>query len=122
MLRIMHRLPLLALTAVVAFAASPVIAPDKAGMDAQRLKQIPVRMQEFVDRGLIAGAVTLVQRNGVVASVEAVGYQNLETKKPMTAGTIFEIMSMTKPVTSTAIMMLMEEGRLSLNDPVEKYL
>ena len=94
----------------------------KAGMDPERLTRIPARMKEFVDKGTIAGAVTLVARHGVVASLEAVGYQDLETKKPMRTDTIFQIMSMTKPVTAVGIMILLEEGRLLLRDPVEKYL
>src|SRR5262245_54464481 len=94
----------------------------KAGMDAERLARIPVRMKVFVDQGTMAGAVMLVARHGVVASLESVGYQELETKKPMKTDSIFQIMSMTKPVVAVAIMMLMEEGKLAVSDPVEKYL
>ena len=79
-------------------------------------------MQAFVDKGLIAGAVTLVQRNGIAGAIDAVGMQNTEAKTPMRADTIFEVMSMTKPLTATGIMILVDEGRLSLNDPVEKHL
>jgi CubicO group peptidase (beta-lactamase class C family) len=66
--------------------------------------------------------VTLVARHGVIASLDAVGYQDLEKKRPMRTDSIFQIMSMTKPVTAVGIMMLMEEGRLALSDPVEKHL
>jgi CubicO group peptidase (beta-lactamase class C family) len=97
-------------------------SPDKLGLDPQRLARIPVRMQELVDRGVIPGAVTLVARHGQVASLEAVGWQEIETRKSMRPDSIFQIMSMTKPFTSTAIMLLMEEGRIALSDPVEKYL
>ncbi len=93
-----------------------------AGMDPERLANIPIRMKAFVDKGTIAGAVTLVARHGVVASLEAVGYQDLETKTPMRTDTIFQVRSMTKPVTAVGIMILMEEGRLSPLDPVEKHL
>ena len=79
-------------------------------------------MKEFVDSGTIAGAVTLVARHGVVVSLEAVGYQNLETKTRMRADRIFQIRSMTKPITAVGIMILLEEGRLLLSDPVEKYV
>jgi CubicO group peptidase (beta-lactamase class C family) len=75
-----------------------------------------------VDKGTIAGAVTLVARHGVVAGLEAVGFQDLESRKPMRIDTIFQIMSMTKPVTAIAVMMLAEDGRLSVSDPVEKHL
>lgn len=95
---------------------------SKAGMDPQRLARIPARMKAFVNTGTIAGSVTLVARQGVVASLEAAGYQDLETKKPMRSDTIFQVMSMTKPVVAVAIMILVEEGRLALADPVEKYL
>src|SRR5262245_51593620 len=94
----------------------------KAGMDSDRLTRISQRMQAFVEQGTIAGVVGLVARHGVVASLAAVGYQELENKKPMKPDTIFQIMSMTKPVTAVALMILMEEGRVVLSDPVEKYL
>jgi CubicO group peptidase (beta-lactamase class C family) len=96
--------------------------PAKAGLDAARLRMIPERIQSFVDNGAISGAVTLVQRNGVLAALDAVGYRDLEAKDPMRPTTIFQIMSMTKPFTGAAIMMLAEEGKLRLLDPVEKHL
>ena len=95
---------------------------SKAGMDPERLARITARMKEFVEKGTIAGAVTLVARHGVVAHLEAVGYQDLETKKPMRTDTIFNIASMTKSLTAVGIMILLEEGRLTLTDPVEKHL
>lgn len=85
-------------------------------------QQIRPRMEEFVRKGDIAGCVTLVARHGRLASLEVVGYQNLEQKLPMRADTIFQVMSNTKPVTAVAVMMLAETGLLVLNDPVEKYL
>ncbi len=98
------------------------VSPAKAGMDVERLGRIPARMKVYVDKGTIAGAVTLVARHGTIAGLEAVGYQELESKKPMRTDTIFQIMSMTKPVTAVAVMMLVEEGKVVLSDPVEKYL
>ena len=91
----------------------------KAGLDPARLARIRPRLQELVDAGRNAGAVTLVARRGVVAHLEAVGYQDLEAKTPMRTDSIFQLMSMTKPVTGLGIMMLAEEGRLGLLDPVE---
>ena len=79
-------------------------------------------MKEFVDAGKTAGVVTLVARHGRVASLDAVGYQDLETKTPMKADSIFRIMSITKTVTCAGIMVLVDEGRLSLLDPVEKFM
>ena len=102
------------LAAAVVLAAAP---PDPAA-----LQRIPKRMQELVDQGVLSGAVTLVQRHGTVASLEAVGWADMEAKKPMRPDTIFQVMSMTKPFVGTAIMMLADEGRLSLNEPVEKHI
>ena len=111
--------------AVAAFGAAFVTErtdPDGAGMDAARLARIPARMQKFVDDGKAAGFVTLVARHGHVATLSATGFQDREKRVPMRTDSMFQIMSMTKPVTCTGIMILMEEGRLSLIDPVEKYL
>ena len=91
-------------------------------MNSARLARIPARMKEFVAAGKTAGVVTLVARHGHVASLEAVGYQDLESKTPMRTDTIFRLASVTKPVTCAGIMILVDEGRLSLIDPVEKYL
>lgn len=114
-------------TAILLFAVAPLLAqtaanPAKTGMDPERLARIPARMKAFVDRGTVPGVVTLVMRHGAVASLEAAGYQDLESKKPMRPDTIFQIMSMTKPVTAVGIMILMEEGKLAISDPVEKHL
>jgi CubicO group peptidase (beta-lactamase class C family) len=92
------------------------------GMDPAVLGRIPKRMQELVDAGVLSGAVTLVQRHGAVASLEAVGWADIEAKKPMKADTIFQVMSMTKPFVGTAIMMLADEGKLAIGDSVEKHL
>ncbi len=103
-------------------AQNPAVNPAKAGMDPERLSRIAPRMKAFVEEGKIAGAVTLVARHGAIASLEAVGYQDLEARKPMRTDTIFQIMSMTKPVTAVALMMLAEEGKVVLGQPVETYL
>lgn len=79
-------------------------------------------MKEFAGQGLVSGIVTLLQRRGTLVHYEAAGYQDIEAQKPMQRDTIFQIMSMTKPVTGVAIMMLAEEGLLRINDPVEKHL
>jgi len=117
----MRLLLLLTVPAISLMAASGA-DPAKAGMNPERLARIPARMQAFVDRGTAAGFVTLVARHGQLASLEAVGYQDRESRTPMRADTIFQIMSMSKPVTGVGIMILMEEGRLSLLDAVEKHL
>jgi len=93
-----------------------------AGMNPARIADIHQRMQDFVDRGKAAGIVTVLARHGHLASLDAVGYQDLESKAPMRTDTLFRIKSLTKPVTCIGIMTLVDEGRLSLFDPVEKYL
>jgi len=117
------------LLCLCAFAASAadVFTPSKpdppaAGMDAGRLARIPAKMKEFVDQGTAAGFVTLVARHGRLAGLEAVGYQDREAKTPMRTDTLFRIASMTKPMTAAGVMILVDEARLSLLDPVEKYL
>ncbi len=86
------------------------------------LASIPQRMQEFVDQRKTAGVVTLLAHNGQIVSFESVGYQDLEKKTPMRKDTLFRIASLTKPITCAGIMILVDEGRLSLIDPVEKFL
>jgi CubicO group peptidase (beta-lactamase class C family) len=106
-------------------AASPKLDPNaaaQAGMDAARLARIPARMQEFVAAGTAAGFVTLVARRGKIVEFDAVGFQDLESRAPMRDDSIFQIASMTKPITAVGIMILMEEGKLAVTDPVEKHL
>lgn len=110
---------LLSVVAIVHQAAPP---SAKTGLDSERLARIPVRMKTLVEKGEVPGAVTLIGRHGQIAHLEAHGFQDLENRKPMRTDSIFQIMSMTKPVTGVAVMMLAEEGRLSINDPVEKYI
>jgi len=86
------------------------------------LSDIKPRMQSFVDKGDVAGTVTLVLKDGKRQHLEAVGWQDKEKQIPMSPGTIFEIMSMTKPITGTAIAILAEEGKLAFTDPVARHL
>lgn len=97
-------------------------APAGSGLDAGRLQTIRPRLQALVDDQTIPGAVALVARHGKVALVEAVGWRDVENKKPMQANSIFQIMSMTKNFTGVAVMMLVEEGRIELRQPIEHYL
>lgn len=93
-----------------------------ADFDSAKLVKIRERMQSFVGQKLIAGAVTCVGSKDGVAHLEAVGLQKIETKQPMPTDALFRIASMTKPITAIGIMILQEEGKLSVDDPVEKYL
>jgi CubicO group peptidase (beta-lactamase class C family) len=110
------------LGAGVAAQQLPTAAPDAVGMSAERLERLHRGMQGFVDRREAAGIVTLVARDGKVADVHAVGFQDIESKKAMRTDTIFRIASMTKPITSVAVMMLLEEGKLQLTDPVFRFI
>jgi len=93
-----------------------------SGMDSLKLAEIPGKMQQFVNEKQIAGVVTLVAHNGRITSFEAVGLQNIEKNIRMQKNTLFRIASMTKPFTAAAIMILSDEGKLQLEDPVKKYL
>jgi CubicO group peptidase (beta-lactamase class C family) len=90
--------------------------------DAQRLAQIRARMQAFVDEHDLAGAVTVVGHKDGIVSYETVGSLSLESQRPMPKDALFRIASMTKPITALGIMILADEGKLSVEDPVEKHL
>jgi CubicO group peptidase (beta-lactamase class C family) len=100
----------------------PVVSPEKVGLSSQRLSNIRSVMNRHVAEKQIAGAVCLIARRGKIAYQEAIGMADSEDGKPMQLDTIHRIYSMTKPVTSVAVMMLYEEGKFQLNDPVAKYL
>ncbi len=92
------------------------------GVNQKILSQIPQRVQQFIDEHTVTGAVTLVAHENDVIEFDALGMADVEAGHPMRKDTIFQIMSMTKPVTAIGIMMLAEEGKLALRDPVEQYL
>ena len=100
----------------------PTAAPASQGLSPERLSRLHARMQEFVDGGKHSGITSLIARNGKVVDQHAWGYRDLERKLPMEADTIVRVYSMTKLVTSVAALMLHEEGRLKLDDPITKYL
>jgi CubicO group peptidase (beta-lactamase class C family) len=100
----------------------PTAAPQSVGLSAARLAQASDLLRQFVAQEKIAGAVAAVARHGKLAYLQTAGVQDLETRTPMDARSIFRIYSMTKSVTAVAAMMLHEEGRFALTDPVAKYL
>ncbi len=102
--------------------ALPEAKPESVGLSPERLARIGAAVQRDVDQKNIAGVVTLVARHGKVAWFDARGSADREAGKPMQKDTIFRICSMSKPLTSTAVMILLEEGRFLLEDPVSKYL
>jgi CubicO group peptidase (beta-lactamase class C family) len=95
---------------------------EDVGLSSQRLSRLTETFQRDVDAGEIPGAVVLVARNGKIAYEKAFGYQNREDKVPMKSDVIFRIASMSKPITSTAVMMLAEEGKIDVAAPVFQYL
>ena len=110
---------------LIAFAANALASslPQRAhGLNPEKLGEVRKRMQAFVDDKTIAGAVTLVARNGQIAALDTVGQADIANAKPMKPDTMFWIASMTKPITATAIMILRDQGKLSIDDPLEKHL
>jgi CubicO group peptidase (beta-lactamase class C family) len=100
-----------------------LVRPEEVGLCSERLARIERHLRErYLEPGRIAGAVTLVARHGKVAYLSALGQRDVERKQEMTEDTVFRIYSMTKPVTSVALMMLVEEARCSLSDPVHQYI
>jgi CubicO group peptidase (beta-lactamase class C family) len=91
-------------------------------MSSERLQRIHEEMQRHIDAHEISGAVTLVARRGRIAHFEAHGLMDIESGKPMAKDAIFRLASMTKPVTAVAVMMLVEQGKVRLNDPVSRYI
>jgi CubicO group peptidase (beta-lactamase class C family) len=102
--------------------ALPKASPEAVGMSSERLNRITDTFQRDVDAGEIPGAVVVVARNGKIAYEKAFGYQNREEKVSMKPDAIFRIASMSKPITSVAVMMLVEEGKIDLAAPVSQYL
>jgi CubicO group peptidase (beta-lactamase class C family) len=100
----------------------PTVKPEKVGMSSERLKRIHEIMQRHIDAGTITGAVTAVARRGQIVYFEAHGYTDPTTKQPMPKDALFRMASSSKPVTGVAVLMLMEEGLIHLNDPVSKYI
>jgi len=100
----------------------PAAAPDQVGLSAQRLDRVKAVMQEYVDRGRIAGVVTVVARGGKIAMFDAYGRMDIERNLPMRKDVIVRLASMSKAVTSVAAMILVEEGRLQLSEPVSRYI
>jgi len=96
--------------------------PEEAGFSSERLNRITQFFQSEVDQGTIPGAVLVVGRNGKMVYRQAVGYQDRENKSPMKVDSVFRIFSMTKPVTTVAVMMLAEEGKIDVMAPVAQYL
>jgi CubicO group peptidase (beta-lactamase class C family) len=117
--------PVLSLLAICLAAAGQGLTlakPESVGLSSERLQRIATVVQRDIDQKRIAGVVTLVARRGHIVWLKAQGMQDREASKPMQTDSIFRICSMTKPITSLAVMMLYEEGHFTLDDPISKYL
>ena len=102
--------------------AQPLTQPEAVGMSAERLGRIGPLMQQYVDEDKLAGILTMVARRGQTVHFQTYGTRNLESGAPMEPNTLFRIYSMTKPITSVAVLMLYEEGHFQLSDPVARYI
>ena len=102
--------------------SSLTASPHEVGLSAERLERISSITQGFINEGQLAGAVTVVARRGKVAHFEAYGMMDLEADKPIQKDTIFRIYSMTKPIAAVGVMILCEEGKLTLDAPASTYL
>ena len=103
-------------------AAQFPINIEKAGLSEERLKRLEKIMHQFVDQGKLAGVQTAIIRNGKLGHYDTYGYADIKSKAPLKDDSIFRIYSMTKPIVSVALMMLYEEGKFLLDDPVHKYI
>jgi CubicO group peptidase (beta-lactamase class C family) len=111
-----------AASVMVIAASSPATRPEDVGLSSERLQRVTQMIQRRIAAGDIAGAVTVVARKGKIVHLSAQGVMDLQSRQPMSTSTMFRIASMTKPVVGTSIMMLIEEGKLHLNDPVWRYI
>ena len=99
-----------------------LVKPEEVGLSSSRLARIGDHMKRYIDAGKIAGTLTLVARRGQVAYLEPLGHLEIERRRPVTADAVWRIYSMTKPITSVGLMMLYEEGRFQLDDPVHRFI
>jgi CubicO group peptidase (beta-lactamase class C family) len=100
----------------------PLVSPEQVGLSAARLARVSTWMKGWVDSGKLPGLLVAVMRRGELAFAETYGKADVERNKPVRPDTIYRIYSMTKPLTSTAIMMLYEEGRFQLDDPISRFI
>lgn len=100
----------------------PLAKPEEVGMSSERLARISGVMQSYIDKRLVAGTITAVVRHGKLVHLETRGMMDVDNQRPMREDAIFRIASMTKPITSAALMQLWEQGKFQLRDPIAKFL
>jgi CubicO group peptidase (beta-lactamase class C family) len=113
---------LVLLTGVTVAADLPTARPESVGMSTQRLGLLKSEMQALVDRNQLPGVLTMVAKDGKIVAFDVAGKRDLESSAPLQKDAIFRIYSMTKPITGVAMMILFEEGKWQLNDPVSKHI
>src|SRR5512139_1076472 len=114
---------MLILFTLAALAQDPkTVAPESVGLSSERLARLGKAMQDDIDQKKTGGIVVLVARHGSIAYHKAFGMADIESGKKMQTDSLFRLYSMTKPVTSVALLMLYEEGKFQLSDPLEKYI
>ena len=102
--------------------ALPLSDPESVGLSSEKLDLVKKSVKSFIDQRKIAGATTIVARRGKIVHLETYGFRNIESNKKMYADSIYRIYSMTKPITSVAVMMLYEQGKIQLESPVSAYI
>src|SRR5262249_40592551 len=115
-------LALALLTGPLAAASIQGVKPEEVGFSSERVARIGQTIERHIAAHDIAGAVTLVARRGRIAQFEAYGLADLESRKPMSKDDLFWIASMSKPITGVAMLMLLEDGKVRLTDPVSKFI
>jgi len=113
---------LLVLVCATAGAQTPASRPEDTGISSARRQRVDAFIARMQAEGRLAGAVTVVARRGQIVSMKAQGFSDLESKRAMRVDDLFQIQSMTKPITVVAVLMLLEEGRLLLRDPIARFL
>jgi len=113
---------LAAVQLILAAGSVPTGKAEDVGLSTERLKRVGEAVDRHIAAGNVAGAVTLVARRGKIAHFEAQGVMDVDTKKPMAKDNLFRLASMSKPITGVAIMMLVEEGKIRLTDPVSRFI
>ena len=113
---------LVLLTTAAGAADLPTAKPESVGMSSQRLGKLKSELQALVDRNQLPGVVTMVAKDGKVVEFDVAGKRDVESGAPLQKDSIFRIYSMSKPITGVAMMMLFEEGKWQLNDPVSKHI
>jgi CubicO group peptidase (beta-lactamase class C family) len=112
----------LALPGPLLAAGTGITRPETVGLSSERLQRIDEMLQRHIEAKAISGAIAVVARKGRVAHFRTIGLMDIESKKPMTRDAVFRLASMTKPIIGVAIMILVEEGKVHVNDPVSRFI